>query len=71
MRYKNQIIMLKIIGNFFLDIAKFTFAGIIVGAIMRQDYPFELLMRRGAAFMLATFATGIIFHFYRNHLKHQ
>jgi hypothetical protein len=63
--------MLKVIANLVFDFAKLAFGGIIVGAIMRQDFAFDLLMRRGAAFILVAVSTGLILHYFDNRLKNK
>ena len=63
--------MIKIFGLFFLDLTKLIFAGVIIGAIMRENIAFNLLLLRGIAAMLLTVSAAFIFLYVDNHLKNK
>ena len=56
--------MFKIIGKLFLDFTKIIFAGVVVGAIMRQDIEFITLLLRGISAMMVSTALGLTFYYY-------
>jgi hypothetical protein len=61
--------MLKIIGNFALDVAKLLLTGVVVGALMTDDIDTERTAALGLAMVGGLAAIGFLAHYFDNRNK--
>ncbi len=61
--------MLKIIGNFALDLAKLLFAGVVIGALMSDDIDIARTALLGGAMVVVFVIVGFVAHYFDNKPK--
>jgi hypothetical protein len=63
--------MLKIVGNFTLDLAKLLFAGVVVGSLMAQDLDIMRTALLGGAMVVGLSVLGFLAHYFDNKSKNE
>jgi type II secretory pathway component PulM len=61
--------MLKIVGNFTLDLAKLLFAGVVIGSLMAQDLDITRTALLGGAMVVVFAAVGFSAHYFDDKSK--